>query len=139
MDYSDKSQEFPLLDNNDERERRLERSKTAPAGKERHTLLLVITIICVALVTFFVGLSLGAYFKSSETQGANRAGLVSKTCKDPSLRREWRSLDSTEKNGYIEAVKCLKRTQSYLDLNQTLYDDFPWVHLNFGEYCTFVL
>lgn len=56
-------------------------------------------------------------------------------CQSPALRKEWRSLDSQEKFQYIEAVQCLKKRPSELGLNHTLYDDFPWVHIHFGENC----
>ena len=56
-------------------------------------------------------------------------------CPDPSSRREWRSLSRSEKHHYIEAIQCLRTAPSRLGLNQTLYDDFPWVHSRVGQYC----
>ena len=67
-------------------------------------------------------------------RGRTQVAKQSTACIDPSLRREWRSLDKMEKENYIEAVKCLRTIPSLLGLNQTLYDDFPWVHKNYGEY-----
>ncbi|KAM0795551.1 hypothetical protein BDR22DRAFT_883005 [Usnea florida] len=49
------------------------------------------------------------------------------------IRREWRDLSDTEKGDYIQAVQCLRSSPSRLGLNQTLYDDFPYVHSRNGE------
>lgn len=54
-------------------------------------------------------------------------------CNHIATRREWRTLSLAEKESYIKAVKCLKTRPSKLELNQTLYDDFPWVHSRVGE------
>jgi tyrosinase len=59
-------------------------------------------------------------------------------CKDPAIRGEWRSLSQDEKKEYIKAVQCLKETPSRLGLNQSLYDDFPYIHSTVGDasmYC----
>ena len=57
------------------------------------------------------------------------------SCKDPPTRREWRSLSKIEKSNYIAAVQCLRDSHSKIGVEQTMYDDFPWVHSRFGEYC----
>ena len=61
--------------------------------------------------------------------------LASTACTKPTIRREWRDLSDTEKSDYIEAVQCLRSSPSRLGLNQTLYDDFPYVHSRNGEAC----
>ena len=61
--------------------------------------------------------------------------LVFSTCTDPAIRREWRDLKDAEKSSYIAAVQCLRNSPSRLGLNQTLYDDFPYVHSRTGEAC----
>ena len=61
--------------------------------------------------------------------------LISSTCTDPVIRREWRDLSNVEKSDYIAAVQCLRNSPSRLALNQTLYDDFPYVHSRNGEAC----
>ena len=77
---------------------------------------------------------------------ANNLGIVSsihsleplKTavfCKNPSVRREWRTLSHRQKHEYLRAVQCLSTTDSSLKLNQTLHDDFPWIHSRIGNYC----
>lgn len=55
-------------------------------------------------------------------------------CQQPTIRREWRTLDPTEQHAYLDAVNCLRAHPSRLGLNHTLYDDFPWVHSQIGEY-----
>ena len=50
------------------------------------------------------------------------------SCKNPSVRREWRSLSRIEKQDYITAVTCLSTISSGIRDFGTLYDDFPWVH-----------
>lgn len=60
---------------------------------------------------------------------------TSTACTDPIIRREWRNLSAAEKSDYIAAVQCLRNSPSRLGLNQTLYDDFPYVHSRNGEAC----
>lgn len=55
-------------------------------------------------------------------------------CQNPTVRQEWRSLSTQEKDAYLDAVSCLKTKPSRLGLNHTLYDDFPWVHIHKGTY-----
>ncbi|PVH93604.1 Di-copper centre-containing protein, partial [Periconia macrospinosa] len=55
-------------------------------------------------------------------------------CSNITLRREWRTLDASQRQEYTAAVQCLKTKPSRLHLNHTLYDDFPWVHSRVGEY-----
>lgn len=57
------------------------------------------------------------------------------SCKIPSIRREWRTLNSIEKKDYIRSVWCFKTIPSRLGANQTLYDDFPLIHAIVGGYC----
>ena len=56
------------------------------------------------------------------------------TCRGASLRREWRSLSMSEKHQYIDAVNCLRDQPSAIGLNQSLYDDFPYIHSRVGQY-----
>ena len=55
-------------------------------------------------------------------------------CHKVQTRREWRSLSHAEKHAYLGAVNCLRTKPSKLGLNQSLYDDFPWVHSRVGNY-----
>jgi hypothetical protein len=80
-----------------------------------------------------LGLILGIVFQDHQklalAKGISPAkSQASKTCLNPSIRREWRSLSRREKDDYIAAVRCLAQTPSEVRSNGTLYDDFPWIH-----------
>ncbi|TVY82897.1 Tyrosinase ustQ, partial [Lachnellula suecica] len=62
---------------------------------------------------------------------------INSSCRDPTTRREWRTLSEGDRLKYIEAVQCLRTLPSRLGLDQSLYDDFPYVHSRFGNYCMF--
>ena len=57
------------------------------------------------------------------------------TCTSPATRLEWRSLSRDQKQNYLQAVQCLKTKPSRIFGNQTLYDDFPYIHIQIGDYC----
>lgn len=49
---------------------------------------------------------------------------------NPTIRKEWRTLNDTEKLDYIQAVRCLGASPSKLGLKGTTrYEDFVWFHL----------
>ena len=50
------------------------------------------------------------------------------------LRREWRSLSTTEQKDYITSVRCLLDKPSILGPNCTRYDDWPYIHSHVGYY-----
>ena len=116
-----------------------ERSYQCPQGphirRTKWTLYHVITLFCISIVCLAVGFASTILIKGFQER-QTRYSQQPNSCTNPPLRREWRSLARVEKDKYIQAVKCLKTIPSRLGLNQTLYDDFPWVHSNFGEYCT---
>ena len=56
-------------------------------------------------------------------------------CAKPEYRQEWRALSEEQKQDYISAVLCLKVTPSRLGMNQSLWEDFAWVHAMVGGYC----
>ncbi|KAF6230923.1 hypothetical protein HO173_010831 [Letharia columbiana] len=85
--------------------------------------------LCVAVLCTVLGFGGGILFK----QEIDSNSLPSTACTNPIIRREWRDLSDAEKNDYIEAVQCLRSSPSKLGLNQTLYDDFPYVHSRNGE------
>ena len=100
----------------------------------RHYLrILLIATSCLAL-----GFTSGALIRYHDS-GIRSSASFSSKCTNPPTRREWRSLSGLEKKNYIDAVQCLRRTPSKLGLNQTLYDDFPYVHSRVGSYCTSLL
>lgn len=60
---------------------------------------------------------------------------LASSCKNPSTRREWRTLSRRQKIEYKQAVQCLTSTESIFGLNQSVHDDFTWVHSHVGNYC----
>ena len=70
----------------------------------------------------------GFMFGYGRFNGSNCPAVRSVSCIRPSIRREWRTLDRSDKEEYITAVQCLATKPSKLRENGTLYDDFPWVH-----------
>lgn len=88
-------------------------------------------VLCAALLCVALGFGGGFLVK----QGIDSESLTSTACTDPVIRREWRNLSDVEKGDYIAAVQCLRNSPSRLGLNQTLYDDFPYVHSRNGEAC----
>jgi hypothetical protein len=65
---------------------------------------------------------------SSVTETTNK-----KTCTNLVHRQEWRSLSQGTKKSYLDAVNCLAHTPSVLGHMGTVYDDFPWVHLQMAH------
>jgi len=104
-------------------------------GERRSRKLLLSLSLCTLVFTcLIVGLTSEAYLRAIQKLGIHGPVKHSNVCNYPVLRREWRSLSRAEKRDYIQSVKCLKTLPSRLQLNQTLYDDFSWVHKHFGEY-----
>ncbi|GKU08005.1 unnamed protein product, partial [Fusarium langsethiae] len=56
------------------------------------------------------------------------AAAIPKSCENPIKRVEWRQLDQSARQQYVDAVLCLTTKPSRIGLNSTLYDDFPYVH-----------
>lgn len=85
----------------------------------------------VAVLFIVLGLGGGILIK----QNIGSKSMAPMSCTNPVIRREWRDLSDVEKSEYIDAVQCLRSLPSRLGLNQTLYDDFPYVHSRNGEAC----
>ncbi|TEY24755.1 hypothetical protein BOTCAL_1364g00020 [Botryotinia calthae] len=49
-------------------------------------------------------------------------------CVSPPVRREWRTLSTSARERYIDAVQCLTTKPSRVRNNGSLYDDFPYIH-----------
>lgn len=92
----------------------------------RQSLALLVAISCVVL-----GFGGGLLIK----QKIGTSFLAPTACTEPVIRREWRGLSDAERKDYIGAVQCLRSSPSRLGLNQSLYDDFPYVHSRNGEAC----
>ncbi|KAI8946359.1 putative tyrosinase [Xylaria longipes] len=63
------------------------------------------------------------------TENSNGDGA----CRQPAVRREWRTLGSLERLEYLRAVKCLSSTPSTV-CNGTLHDEFSYIHRKIGDY-----
>jgi len=57
---------------------------------------------------------------------------VSGTCRDPSKRKEWRTLSPSKKKAYIDAVQCLMHKESDFEPGSYRYDDFAGHHTAAG-------
>lgn len=62
------------------------------------------------------------------------ANLPSRSCSNPTVRKEWRQLNASEKSNYISAVKCLQKHPSKTTGVGRLSDDFPWLHRRVNKY-----
>lgn len=92
---------------------------------------LLVSILCIALLGLTIGFIGGVLLPA-----IRRVDVLSyRACRDPPVRREWRTLSKKEKHDYVDAVQCLRTTPSRLGMNQSLYDDFPWIHTLVGGYC----
>ena len=94
-------------------------------------------IPCLILIGVLIGVAIGFSAAQDIREGWKRQAAQapissssknSKSCTEPRIRREWRSLSKAEKSNYLSAVKCLAETPSRLRSNGTVYDDFPWAH-----------
>ena len=131
---SSRESSYALLDHADEDGAVSEKPQGHRTGPGKSKAQLILGVCFVAIIGIAVGFITALLFARGELCGTGQAKKTSTLCKDAHLRREWRSLDRTEKKIYIKAVKCLKTLPSDLGLNHTLYDDFPWIHKHIGEY-----
>jgi tyrosinase len=89
---------------------------------------------CQALtstVLFILGVvSLSLWILRGEIQKSKTHGV----CQQPAVRREWRTLSTTERFQYLRAVKCLSSIPSTISKG-TLHDEFAYIHQQVGDYC----
>ena len=97
---------------------------------------LVIFVLFLSLTSLAVGFMGGVLSSRQNASDKSQKGATVSACNRPQYRREWRSLSYGERHDYIQAVQCLTQIPSRLGLNQSLYDDFPYVHFRVGGYCT---
>lgn len=90
-----------------------------------------LVILCTALSCLAIGIACGVVF-SVLVRHDPKAHIP---CANPPYRQEWRALSEWQKQDYLNAVLCLKENPSRLGMNQSLWDDFPWVHALVGGYC----
>ena len=130
LQYKSTRMRYSVLTNSDDDETGLKKSSfhlVRDLSQKLRCFLssLVVIILCAAIAIFGITL-----FRRLGTD----IGKYSTECEEYTIRREWRSLSKMEKTGYIQAVQCLQTKPSVLGLNQTLYDDFPWVHSQMSAY-----
>jgi hypothetical protein len=101
---------------------------------ERPLWSLPISICLIALFCLAIGFTGGELLQDNGLIAKLTAPMVS-NCKNPTTRKEWRSLSGDEKNEYISAVRCLLTKPSKVRTTGVLYDDFPYVHSRIGSYC----
>ena len=92
-----------------------------------------VRILLLLLLVFSALFSFGAGLTGSFSITYRHDNKPPTSCLSAPKRREWRSLSRSEKTEYINAVQCLRTTPSVLSLPQTLYDDFPYVHMHVGN------
>ena len=129
---------YELLSSTEERARSSNQIYWSKSSKNRPALSALLVVSCTSLFLLVVGMIIGWRITTMKNSVASDSSFSTTSCESPALRREWRSLSREEKGNYIESVKCLKERPSFLDLNQSLYDDFPWIHKHVGEYCTVI-
>ena len=101
-----------------------------PSPKKRH--LGNVVLICLVLFVLIT-----TTIRSLPKSQSSMAPTSSTNCQNPSIRREWRTLSTAEKLAYIDAVVCLTKSSSIVGRNQTVFDDFPWIHNTEGKSCEY--
>lgn len=93
----------------------------------------IVAILYILLLFLTISVASGVIFLVLGRDGTSTQTRIA--CRKPPDRREWRELSEEQKRNYLDAVLCLKKTPLQLNMTQSLYDDFPWVHALVGEYC----
>ncbi|KAJ9223621.1 hypothetical protein DTO169C6_3973 [Paecilomyces variotii] len=85
----------------------------------------------------FLSITAGVFFLSVVAfilSFSPSSSVPSRRCKNPTVRREWRTLDRSEKLAYIEAARCLTESPSTRRSETTIHDDFVFLHSRIGNY-----
>lgn len=89
----------------------------------------------ISLGFFILLLFSGVIFVWKDTQAIGTTPIDhSKLCHKPSVRKEWRSLNSSSQHAYISAVICLMHHPSIFQEDTSYYDDFIYAHSQTGRY-----
>ncbi|KAM5352194.1 hypothetical protein ACJ41O_004917 [Fusarium nematophilum] len=87
------------------------------------------------LSTVFIAIAIAA-------EAVAGAATSSCDCKDPIVRKEWRTLSKKQKNEYISAVKCLatkpSQTGNIYEGAKSRFDDFQGTHIVNTDFVHFV-
>ena len=108
----------------DEKPERFEETKSVSfirALKAKTILLRILSLLLVALIIIAIALGKVWY-------GYAEVKPIRSKCSSPAVRSEWRTLNSMDQRAYIRSVLCLHEKASRLGLNQSLYDDFSYIH-----------
>ena len=124
----------PVVDLDVDDEKDVDNRKHITNGETRSQVLRLSPVLWTVLLCIVLGFS-GGFLVKQKIDTYDTTILTSTACTDPVIRREWRNLSEAEKSDYIAAIQCLRNSPSRLGLNQTLYDDFPYVHSRNGEAC----
>ena len=124
----------PVVDLDVDDEKDVDNRKHITNDETKSQVLRLSLVLWTALLCIVLGFS-GGFLVKQKIDTYDTIIWTSTACTDPVIRREWRNLSEAEKSDYIAAVQCLRNSPSRLGLNQTLYDDFPYVHSRNGEAC----
>ncbi|KAI5842479.1 hypothetical protein DFP73DRAFT_515115 [Morchella snyderi] len=83
-----------------------------------------------AAVLCLTTLSIASPITSPKPSDISLASRDSNRCREPIVRKEWRSLTKNEKKKYLAAVQCLakKKSTGAVSGADSIYDDFQGVH-----------
>lgn len=84
------------------------------------------------IVAFFVACTVISVSLVIVDSSSIHEGRNSRKCSNPSIRKEWRLLSTSEQHGYISAVQCLSGRASSFDDGSSRYDDFALAHISEG-------
>lgn len=133
MHYSQSASAYaPVVDLEFDDDKNDKKSEPLANDAHRSKIPRLLLALCVAILCSVLGFGGGILVKQTIHP---KPPPTSTACKNPVIRREWRDLSVAEKSDYIGAVQCLRTSPSKTGLNQTLYDDFPYVHSRNGEAC----
>jgi hypothetical protein len=110
-----------------------ERKQPHPATSKkswRYASLSIALLLCLT-----AGWTIGV--RMQHTVSSSKMRKPHGRCESSYVRREWRSLSTSEKADYIQAVKCLVLKPSKARSKGSLYDDYPYTHARVGGYCKF--
>lgn len=131
MQPSTRLPEYTLVRESDSQERR---GSNFLSERQRSRWLWASFVLISTLAITYVFIQLDGY-PTKYSPFRSLSSSTSSACLAPATRREWRSLSKVQKLEYIGAVQCLSTLPSMLNLDQSLYHDFPYIHTVIGNQC----
>ena len=109
-----RDQQDPLLSFDRKSSSHLEKDGNSYDQHSTHRIIRLFSIPIVALVCLAVGLTCGTVLRHCALQPHNLPTDrgSSESCDNGPVPREWRSLSTSEKQDYINAVQCTRRKPS---------------------------